>query len=278
MGIAYRTADKNYISLQEILNIMYSHNAKIQSIVKPISSNDIYENITSNIIRSLIERSYLKEQLEKNKYHNQALELMALQAQMNPHFLFNTMETIYWKTFGLTKSPNESTALIEWLSDMLRYSLTSQPLPVTVSDEIANTKNYINIQQIRFQDRFQVIWKVDERAASAQILKLLIQPLVENCLTHAMFREKIILIQIRVRLLPGDESIQITVADNGRGIAVGELENIREKLKQGFTPDNHVGLFNTNKRILLTYGERASFSIYSREGIGTIVKLVYPVS
>jgi two-component system sensor histidine kinase YesM len=161
---------------------------------------------------------------------------------------------------------------------MLRYSLTSQLLPVTVSDEIANTKNYINIQQIRFQDRFQVIWKVDEKATATQILKLLLQPLVENCLTHAMFRKKIILIQIRIRLLPRDESIQITVADNGRGIAAGELENIREKLKQGLTMDNHIGLFNTNKRIQLTYRERASFSIYSREGIGTLVKIVYPVS
>ena len=275
MLFAVRTTRQSYNLLYHIFD-MLDATADGAPIPEPYGhSDDIYGTIASNIIRNFIERNYLKEQLERNKYQNQALELMALQSQMNPHFLFNSLDTIYWRTMALTQRPNETTELIEWLSDMLKYSLSQHSSIVTINDEILNTQNFINIQQIRYNERFQAFWRVDPEALDCPIIRMLLQPLAENCLTHAMIQDKPLAVRIRIRKT-SKECIKISVTDNGRGIDKERLAEIRQVIANGDTMDSHIGLFNTNKRIMITYGPSVSFKVLSKEGFGTVIYLEYP--
>ena len=273
MLFAFFISRNSYNSLHNIFRLI---DASItgQPLPEFSHNNDIYGSIASNIVRNFIERDYLKQQLSKNKYQARALELLALQSQMNPHFLFNTLDTIYWRTFALTRKPNEATELIEWLSDILKYSLGSQSSIVRLKEEIANTQSYINIQRIRHRERFNVTWELSAESNELPTLKMILQPMIENCITHAMRDDRMLQIRIRTRLLKNG-FLRITITDNGCGIDRDELCDIREKLSHGYTTESHIGMFNTNKRIMLACGEGAKLSINSRRNFGTRINIEY---
>jgi len=276
MLYAFFIAQKSYASLHNIFRLIEA-SVSGQPLPEVVQDNDIYGRIASNIVRNFIARNYLMEQLSKNQYHARALELLALQSQMNPHFLFNTLDTLYWRTFALTRKPNEATELIEWLSDILKYSLNSEHSIVQMREEIANAKSYINIQRIRHRDRFNVTWEIDEGIREMPTLKMVLQPIIENCLSHAMCEDRILAIRVRMKVR-ANQMLRITITDNGCGIAREELANIREKLAGGYTVEAHIGMFNTNKRIMLACGENAGLLISSRLGMGTRICIDYPTN
>ncbi|MBW7457456.1 histidine kinase, partial [Paenibacillus sepulcri] len=178
-----------------------------------VRKTDEYGYIAQRIIKNFIERHYLSAQLSEKKYKLRTAELLALQAQINPHFLFNTLETIYWKVLGLTGKPNEANRMLENLSALLKYSLDTPNEIVPLAQEIESAKTYIRIQQIRYKDRFEAIWQYDiEELQDAGIARLLLQPLIENCMSHGL-REQEVKLRIKIKLarLPGH--IRIAVID-----------------------------------------------------------------
>ena len=207
----------------------------------------------------------------------QIMEYKMLASQINPHFLYNALETIRMK--AVTTGDKEVANAIKILGKTLRYVLENTGTSyTTLKKELDHIENYIAIQKLRFGKRinYRLIME-DIRPEKFEILPLLLQPVVENAVVHGLeSQDGNGQIEVSVSLLE-NEKMKITVSDNGRGMTEEELENIREKLA---TPDlvlqSSIGLYNINQRIRLCYGQEYGMEIESRYGEGTQVILYLP--
>lgn len=242
----------------------------------PSRVKDEYGFILQNVIKTFIEQSYLKVQLSEKRYRLKAMEILALQSQINPHFLFNTLKTIFWRSISLTGNENEVSKMIEYLSDILHYSLGNSDKAVTLEEEIRNTQSYIEIQKIRYKDKFRVLWQYDDAITQHKVLKLLFQPFIENCIYHGI-KEKEGESFIKIKIRKEDSRIKITIIDNGLGMERSTLKKVREKLTEDGEYSKHIGLYNTNKRLMLTYGEENGITIRSKYHLGTVIYITVPV-
>lgn len=274
--LTYFFTRKNYNNILNIISAFESAENGTPLPTLPARVNDEYSFILQNVIKTFIEQSYLKVQLSEKKYKLKAMEILALQSQINPHFLFNTLKTIFWKSVNLTGDQNEVSKMVEYLSDILHYSLGSSDKTVTLEEEIRNTQSYIEIQKIRYKDKFRVIWQYDDAIRQHKVLKLLFQPFIENCIYHGIKeKEGESFIKIKIRL--AQSQIKIAIIDNGLGIQQNTLDKIRGKLCEEGEYSEHIGLFNTNKRLKLTYGEEYGIRIRSRFGRGAAIYINIPV-
>lgn len=149
---------KNVNSIMNIVNLI-EHAEKGEVLDQPVSQRqDMYDVIMQNIVQSFAKRSVLEAKLTEEKYALQGMYYAFLQAQMNPHFLVNTLKNIYWMTVSLTGKPNKASEMIDLLTGLLSYTLTKPDKRVTLREEREQTERYLHIQQIRFQDAFSVRW------------------------------------------------------------------------------------------------------------------------
>ena len=198
--------------------------------------------------------------------------------QINPHFLYNTMETIYWKVMEAAKGYCPANQMIENLSDILHYSLSEGDDLVKLQDELETAEKYIQIQKMRFGDFFEVIYDKDERCMDAEVPKLFLQPLIENGIQHGLLAgcemERPGKMKIKVR--DQGKEVVISVIDNGVGVPESRLRELQRQLKEGKAGEGHIGLFNTNLRIRLHFGEQYGIKLYGRPGMGCVVKIRLP--
>jgi len=275
--VAYFLTKRNFAEIHSIVNILNSAEKGEPLPHLPTVVRDVHSFIIHKILTNFMEQSYMKVLLSERKYKMQALELSVHQSQLNPHFLFNTLETINWKVISLTKRPNEINDMIDHLANILRYSLDAQDGLVFLKDEIKHTKSYVDIQKIRHKDQFTCVWECDEGVEKYFVVKLFLQPLIENSLQHGMaaLGRKL---SIKVKIKYSTTDLYVSVIDNGTGIEPAKLQDIRTKLKSNYTSSDHIGLYNTNKRLQLTYGENHGITIRSKLGLGTIVAVKIPIN
>ncbi len=177
-------------------------------------------------------------------------ELSALRAQINPHFLFNTLNSI---AALIRIAPNQAEGVTERLADLFRYTLRASQHPtVTLRDELAATQLYVEIEQARFRDRLVVEVDVSPDVMSAEVPSLLVQPLVENAVKHGAQRvEGACAVRVRARLV-GRKQIEIEVRDTGPGFDTTDIEHV---LARG------TGLANVRERLRLVCGDEASLTL-----------------
>lgn len=235
---------------------------------------DVYEWIVHNILDTAIEQHYLRTQLSERQAKMELLELKALQSQMNPHFMSNTLHSIYWKTFQLTRSPNDACRMIELLSDLLEYALRGTDESVLLADELANVRGYMELQRTRFGERLQVLWDVDAHTELCRVVKISLQPLVENSIHIGLETNKQLHIKIKCRR--DSTMLKVTVIDDGPGMTPDRLNAVRRAMRAETSDGKHVGLLNTSKRLSLHYGQTNLLHILSKPGRGTAVTLLFP--
>ena len=242
----------------------------------PASSGDEQSYIITSLISTFIRQDYLSIQLSEKNYRAKTLELIALQSQINPHFLFNTLETIRLKSFQMTDGPNQISPLIENLCDILRYTLSDPHEQVSLESEIAYSKSYLYIQKLRYNNQFHVIWEYDPDILPLSTVKLLIQPLLENSIHHGIApsdRECL----IKVKIYQKQEHLYLHIIDTGVGMTSEQKDSLLSRIADNQTPYQHIGLANTWKRLVLVYGEQARIRIWSREQRGTAITLILPL-
>lgn len=209
----------------------------------------------------------------------QVMEFKMLASQINPHFLYNTLETIRMKAF--TAGDKEVATAIKLLGKSMRYVLENTGTVFTTLDrELDYIQTYVLIQKLRFSDRVNYMLQVAENVnlADYRILPLLLQPIVENAILHGLEDSdgsgKII-----VDVSADEENLYIAIKDNGKGMSAEELERVRAKLKAK-NPElkTSIGLYNINERIKLCYGKEYGLQIESTQGQGTNVSMVLPAS
>lgn len=213
--------------------------------------------------------------------------LFALQSQINPHFLYNTLETI--RSQALKREVDEIADMAEALATLFRYSISQPNEIATLADEIDNVKNYLMIQQYRFSNRFDVKWVIeddDENIMLYTLPILTIQPLVENAIQHGL--ESMLergLITIRVETT--QHSLMISVSDDGSGMTADKLEALRRSLENSWDyfsdvflragkKRHGIALNNVNQRIRLFYGKEYGLELFSTAGVGTTVRISVP--
>ncbi|MCL6456463.1 MAG: histidine kinase, partial [Gorillibacterium sp.] len=213
-------------------------------------------------IQTLIDDVYLKEIAMKEA------ELNTLQAQINPHFLYNTLSSI--SSLALKEGAKQVHQMVNYLAKYYRISLNKGKTIILFEQEINMVKNYVSIQEIRFRGKLRMHYDLDKNLFKQSTIKLILQPFIENCINHAIWDESGINIIVKVKQ-DGDD-ILLKVIDDGMGMT-------RERLEQSFHKTDQTsgyGIKNVNDRIKLTYGDRYGVEIFSRLGIGTSVTIRIP--
>lgn len=237
--------------------------------------NDEYGYIIQNVVKNFVEKQYLQMQLAEKSFKLEGMYFYFLQSQLNPHFLFNTLKNIFWKTVRLTGGQNEASRMIDLLTTLLYYALVQPDKFVMISEEIKMTNCYLEIQQLRFDSSFTVSWNCEPEIQSEKIIKFILQPLVENSVSHG-FDQKETNGEIDIAVKRKDGDLYFAVEDNGKGFQSDRLERIREQLRGDDAPEEGIGLYNLNKRLTLTYGEAAGLHIESDPGVHTTVSFYIP--
>ncbi|MBO3443384.1 sensor histidine kinase [Clostridium sp. CCUG 7971] len=220
-------------------------------------------NEMSKKLKVLIHTVKLREK-EKRE-----VTLRMLQAQINPHFLFNTLGSLRY--VAIMNNDNTVGSGLEALAKLLRSIILNKDEFISVNQEIENVKNYITIQKIRYGDSFNIEYFIDESILEEKILKFILQPIVENCILHG-FEEANDTNDIKIKLYDGGEFIHFEIIDNGIGID-------EERLEEGnFNIDKFagIGVKNIKERLNLYYEGVYIFEITSKYQNGTITKIVIP--
>ncbi|MFD0714301.1 sensor histidine kinase [Paenibacillus sp. GCM10027626] len=223
--------------------------------------------------QAAMQQALFETELEKKQF-----ELNNLQSQINAHFLYNTLHTLRGMT--LSNSTDEAAGVIDHLVDYFRYCARDEEF-VTVADELQYLESYLQIQKARFGSRIKMIIHVEQQLHPCKILKLLIQPLVENAIFHGVEQKSGRGI-IKVDAASKGNTVYICVLDNGRGMSRQKVAAINAALAAsydmvGLAHDKRsIGLGNINKRLKLYYGEQAGLSIKSWENAGTAIIMAIP--
>ena len=251
-----------------------SHLSKVEQIPRGTEEIQVLVGAYNNMIERLedsIEREYRYEIKQRN------LQLQMLQAQINPHFLYNTLSTL--SSIGNLYGVNQVVEISNSLADIMRYSIKANAI-VPIRDEIKRVKSFVTIQEYRFASLFETEYDVDVALLRYPMLKFLIQPIVENAIQHGLEpKGKDGRLKIRVAGREGD--IVISVSDNGVGIPASRLAEIQSQLHGSMAlgemeTTDHVGILNCHLRIKSYYGDPYGLFIASREGEGTTTELVLP--
>jgi two-component system, sensor histidine kinase YesM len=203
-------------------------------------------------------------------------EIKAIVAQINPHFLYNTLDCINW--MAIKNENYEVSDTIGNFAKILRYSIGDINKEVAIYDEVEWLKKYVYLQQLRFNNSFMLELKVNESVLTYKIHKLILQPLIENSIIHG-FKGYDSGRKLKVDIDKFQHTfIKIIVSDNGNGIEKEKLEKIIASIKLGKDEDENLGIRNVYDRIKIYYGEAAKFEIKSLEKEGTTIILVIPLS
>lgn len=226
----------------------------------------VFNNMLDDL-KNLINEVYRVE------HQRRSAELRALQSQINPHFLYNTLDTIQWKS--LDYNAYEVADMINALSKFFRISLSDGKEFITIADEIEHVRNYLKIQEVRYKDKMEYIINLDNCVEQYLVPKMIIQPLVENSIYHGLKpKRKKGNIEINIKLIRS--YIHIEVIDNGVGINKERLKTIQENLKNSYESE-HYGLYNVNERLKLSFKDKYRISITSKENMGTKVSILIPI-
>lgn len=211
----------------------------------------------------------LIEQEEKRKS-----ELDALQSQINPHFLYNTLDSIVWMIEG--ERYDEAVFMVTQLASLFRISLSRGKTMISIEDEITHVKNYMNIQTIRYKNKFAVRYEIDEEILACCTVKLVLQPLLENAIYYGVEDIGDEEGEITVRGYRKGEDIYIEVRDNGLGMPDEMVEQLLTEDNRVRTKGSGVGVINVHKRIRLRFGEPYGLEIESVLDEGTTVRVHLP--
>ena len=223
-------------------------------------------NVMTHKIQDLMAQN-IQEQEQKRK-----IELKALQSQINPHFLYNTLDSIIWMAEG--KKNEEVVLMTASLARLLRQSISIENELVTIGQEVEYVRSYLTIQKMRYKDKLEFEINVDPRITHAQIIRLVLQPIVENAIYHGLkYKESKGMLKVHGYEL--GERIIIDVTDNGVGMDEETLKHIYDKHKVNYH-SNGVGVYNVQQRLVLYYGKEYGIIYHSEKGKGTTATVVIP--
>lgn len=245
--------------------------------VEDIASRDEIGLLSTRFNRMSHELKRLVTQIQQEEKEKAAAEIRALQSQINPHFLYNTLGSVKW--IASMQRADAIVEITEALIAMLRYAARAEGAMVSVREELNNLKNYMTIQQVRYYNRIRMDVIADEELLDQSMPKLILQPLVENAIFHGLAEiEEDGVVTIRVAWEANKvDGFVIEVHDNGVGMDEETYLLIQELISGESNPGSSIGLYNVKRRIELHYGNRYGVEFESVEGGGTAFRIHLPI-
>jgi two-component system sensor histidine kinase YesM len=283
-------------SLYSLARLIFGILSPISSLVRDLETRHETTDIGSRAGEILESLKNLGHYLHTWEEHQNRLEILqkqanlnAYQSQINPHFLYNMLDTIRGQ--ALDDGSTATSDMIEALSKMMRYTISDKNSMVTLGTEIKSVDNYIKIQQFRFGNRFQYIVNLDELDSDMiemKIPKMTLQPIIENALTHGV-ASLVSEGEIKLLAFNTQSRLIIQISDNGVGMDEEQLRDIRKKLasdkmdSSNGLEDNDwkrgmgIALNNVNSRIKLAFGAKYGLSVYGTKGVGAMLEITLPI-
>ena len=269
---------------------IYTPIKKLHDVTTTITKNDLQALMTSDNVDEITELGMsfnimigkIRELLDskfKEQENLKKAELRALQAQINPHFLYNTLDTIIW--MAESKKTDQVIKIVSALSNFFRISLSKGKDWITIREEVERTRSYLTIQKMRYRDILDFNIEMQEEVADFTILKLTLQPLVENALYHGIKNKRqggTITVRVKQK---GNQNVFLEVADDGVGFTPKKLALLQAELEYTsgeIRLESGFGIGNVNQRIKLYYGKQYGLSVHSEYSKGTQVTLVIPAT
>lgn len=246
----------------------------IYDIAIPVEGSYEIQHLSRTLMAMAHTMQRLMEDIVKQQEQMREKEMNVLQQQINPHFLYNTLDSTIW----MIESGRHEGAItmITALAKFFRISLSKGKNIISLEDEINHVQSYLTIQEIRYKNKFEYSISVDESIGNAATIKLIIQPLVENAIYHGMdymYEEG----EIQIRAYRHEEAIYIDIEDNGPGMTEEQVFALRQgKKKQGKKRGSGIGFSNVEERIKLFYGAAYGLEVYSEPDEGTLIRIYLP--
>ena len=280
--VAYLITHFGYRPIRKIVGVIQNPQLHWNEREATKKSNEMLF-ITSNILADSDPDSDISEELGDRIRSLRQAQFRALQFQIDPHFLYNTLETIKWNAVAEMGLGNKTSKMLTKVARLYRLGLENDDVIVPLREELEFLKLYIEIVRIRFGDSIQFRWDIDESLYDCNVIKMCLQPIVENAIQHGL-RPKNYLGNITVSAWYEEECLHICVEDDGLNLSQTELDKLNEKMKTGSGfEESKVGLRNVNERIKLIYGKKYGVSISNtvspeegEAGAGVRVVLTFP--
>ena len=268
--LGYFFSKKMVERLEQLTENMNQINLGLRKVTVVSQSKDEIGVLVRTFTRMMDEINKLISQVYEAKIKLQKTEMKALQAQINPHFLYNSLSIINWKAI---EADNEEISRITLaLSTYYRTSLNKGETMTIAANEIRNIDAYLHIQLIMHDNSFQVIKEVQEDALSYSVPKLILQPLVENAIEHGLDVSEKEEKWLKISVHKEGDTLIMAVEDNGIGMSEEQARSIITYRSKGY------GVRNVNDRITLLYGEEYHLRVKSRQGEGCRIEIVIPVN
>jgi len=239
-----------------------------------IDSHDEIGQLSHRFNQMTIELKQLVQRIQQEEEEKALAEIRALQSQINPHFLYNTLGSVKW--IASMQKADKIVEMTEALISMLRYTARHERALATLRDELDNIRNYIIIQNVRYYNRIQLHIEVDDSLLANKMPKLILQPIVENAIFHGLaeLEEEGF---ITVRAYKNEAGMIIEVQDSGAGLDESTIDWLRHELEQvEITKQSGIGLPNVQRRIKLHYGSPYGIQFHSTPGAGATFVIALP--
>ncbi len=273
--MAFWISVRIYQPINDIL-LSISENRSILIGEEVFFEKDELNYILQTIRQSANKKQDLDEELKERVRLLKKAQAVALQSQINPHFLNNTLDTINWTAISLLGRKNEISEMTTALSRMLRAVLENTDTIIPMKVEIEHCMNYLKIQQKRYRGKFDVCWNIPAEVYQCKIIRVVLQPIVENAIYHGIkpLTNKG-MIDIRARLV--EDKLEICIADNGLGMSKEKLDELKQNMMSDMIRESsHIGVVNVNQRLKIYFGEEYGLDVESVEGVGTAVTIRLP--
>jgi len=228
--------------------------------------------VVERLLNNAIDLPELEAALQSEKELKTELQLLYGHTQINSHFLLNSLDSIYWASVRNNGIDSDESIMIENLCVILKFALDSSSLYTSLREEAEVAKLYLEIMRIRRKMPLDVVWDIPEELMGAKVSKLIMQPIVENCIQHASSREAPLRIVIRAREENG--VLILAISDNGDGMPAAELRRFNDELKKNRSVHGrHIGMANVNRRIQVQYGRGYGITLTEGEEGGLCVTM-----
>ena len=265
-----------YLPIEKIMDSLQEYHSILTGEEELLQNKNELEYILDSIQRTAKAKKNVEQELAERVRLLKKAQAVALQSQINPHFLNNTLETVNWTAIEYLGGRNEISKMIGALSHILRMAQENSDTVVAVRTEIEHCKYYLEIQKNRYEDKFDVKWEIPAEIMDCQVIRILLQPLVENAIYHGikpMTNKGLITIKGYTK----GEELFLTVMDNGMGMTEDKLRLLQQNMSSDrIKEERHIGVSNVNQRLKLYYGEEYGLEIESKEGKGTSITIRIP--
>ena len=270
--LAICIATKSFNVIRSIINVFEKQGINYDNNPKRADELDY---IISNIILQIEMNNNMRQELIVQYDELQKTQAMALQAQITPHFLRNTLEVINLKAFEILNGINPVSDMLGLLGKMMDSFINSGDYLISIEKECEYNSIYIELLNIRYDKNINMIWDIDEELMKYNIVKLSMQPILENAFFHGL-RDKKAEKTIRITGKMYSDYITLTIEDNGVGMADDELDKINSSLRQSVSSEKSVGLYNVNKRFQIIFGKDYGITLSHSPLNGVAVIIRFP--